>query len=87
MSSGIYVTKREQVEVEKINLAPVGLAQDNSNKLQLTKQLIWKTVPQLDENGKPRRQTNPLDQYGIQVTQVTIEDPQPEGAIEYLING
>ncbi len=82
---GAYKTKREQVEVEQTDLAPVGLDQENPNKLQRTKQLVWKTVTILDKNGLPIRQSNPLDQYGIEVTQVTIGDPIPEQKLNALL--
>merc|ERR1711991_500155 len=48
-------------------------------------QLGWKTVPVVDNTGQPIRQDNPLQQYGIQVTQVTIGDPQPEKQLDQLL--
>ena len=85
LREGVYETERKQVEVEQTDLAPVGLEQDDSNKLQRTKQLVWKTVPILDASGQIRRQSNPLDQYGIQVTQVTVGDPIPEDQLNRLL--
>ncbi|MBE1276490.1 SPFH domain-containing protein [Enterovibrio baiacu] len=85
LREGIYLTERRQVEVEQMDLAPVGLDQSDANKLQRTKQLVWKTVPVRDGNGQPIRQDNPLQQYGIQVTQVTIGDPQPEKQLDQLL--
>ncbi|MGF1687794.1 hypothetical protein L4C36_14055 [Photobacterium japonica] len=85
LRDGIYMTERRQVEVEQIDLAPVGVNQSNSNQLQRTQQLVWKTVPVLDANSKPIRQDNPLSQYGIAVTQVTIGDPQPEEQLDKLL--
>lgn len=82
---GIYVTERKQVEIEQMDLAPVGSEQTNSNKLQRTKQIVWKTVPIYDSNGQLKRQANPLDQYGIQVTQVTVGDPVPEQLLNKLL--
>ncbi|NMR95267.1 hypothetical protein HKB38_28100, partial [Vibrio parahaemolyticus] len=74
-----------QVEVEELDLAPVGANQANPNQLQRTNQLVWKTVPVVDKTGQPIRQDNPLQQYGIQVTQVTIGDPQPEKQLDQLL--
>ncbi|EKE70268.1 SPFH domain-containing protein [Gallaecimonas xiamenensis] len=85
LSNGVYTTERRQVEVEQVDLAPVGMDQEDSNKLQRTKQLVWKTVPILDKDGKPARQNNPLSTYGIQVTQVTIGDPVPEAQLDKLL--
>lgn len=85
LREGIYLTERRQVEVEEMDLAPVGMNQSNSNQLQRTNQLVWKTVPVLDSTGQPIRQDNPLLQYGIHVTQVTIGDPQPETQLDQLL--
>ena len=85
LREGVYETERKQVEVEQTDLAPVGLEQEDSNKLQRTKQLVWKTVPILDDSGMIQRQSNPLDQYGIQVTQVTVGDPIPEEQLNRLL--
>ncbi|WP_370646380.1 SPFH domain-containing protein [Photobacterium sp. OFAV2-7] len=85
LRDGIYMTERRQVEVEQIDLAPVGVNQSNSNQLQRTQQLVWKTVPVLDAQGNPERQNNPLQQYGIAVTQVTIGDPKPEEQLNKLL--
>ena len=85
LREGIYLTERRQVEVEELDLAPVGVNQSNSNQLQRTNQLVWKTVPVVDNTGQPIRQDNPLSQYGIQVTQVTIGDPQPEKQLDQLL--
>lgn len=85
LSNGIYSTERRQVEVDQVDLVPVGLDQDDSNKLQPTKQLVWKTVPIEDSKGQPIRQDNPLKQYGITVTQVTIGDPLPEEQLDKLL--
>merc|ERR1712146_690584 len=53
-------------------------------KLVKAKQLVWKTVPVLDENGHLRGE-NPLAQYGIEVTQVLIGDPRPEENLDRLL--
>ncbi|SHO57696.1 SPFH domain-containing protein [Vibrio quintilis] len=85
LREGIYLTERKQVEVEQIDLAPVGIGQSDANKLQKTKQLVWKTVPVINKSGALVRQDNPLQQYGIHVTQVTIGDPQPEQQLDQLL--
>lgn len=86
LRDGIYMTERRQVEVEQIDLAPVGINQTNPNQLQRTQQLVWKTVPVFDKQGSPKRQDNPLSQYGIAVTQVTIGDPKPEEQLDKLLS-
>jgi len=82
---GIYQTRREQVEVLQIGITPVGVNQGNSHKLEESRQLVWKTVPIKGANGKPIRLSNPLDQYGIKVTQVTVGDPVPERQLSKLL--
>ena len=87
LQNGIYLTERRQVEIEQTDLAPVGLASPDGPgpKLVRAKQLVWKTVPILQENGVPQRAENPLSQYGIDVTQVLIGDPRPEPNLDRLL--
>ncbi|KDM91086.1 SPFH domain-containing protein [Photobacterium galatheae] len=85
LRNGIYMTERRKVEVEQTDLAPVSFNQSDANQLQRKKQLVWKTIPVLDEKGIPRRQENPLQRYGIAVTQITIGDPKPEEQLEKLL--
>lgn len=91
LTGGIYETERKQVEVEATELAPVGMNQKTGGErsLHTTKQLVWKTVPILDDAGKEKRVDNPLAQYGLSVTQVLLTDPRPEvpnkSRLEYYI--
>lgn len=85
MKSGIYQTDRRQVEVEQLELAAVGIDNNNSNALQTGKQLVWKTVPVMDANGNPIRQSNPFQRYGIEVTQVTYTGAEPEELLNKLL--
>merc|ERR1711998_746304 len=77
--------ERRQVEIEQTDLAPVGAAQADSRQLKRSKQLVWKTVPLYDDQGVIKRSENPLQQYGIEVTQVLIGDPKPEDQLEKLL--
>jgi len=86
LRNGVYETERRQVEVEQSDLAPVGLDKPDAGTVQKSVQLVWKTVPLLDDKGFPRRSENPLAQYGIEVTQVTIGDPKPEEQLEQLLS-
>lgn len=87
LRQGVYETVRKQVEVEQMDLAPVGLDQRDPKKIQKSVQLVWKTIPLLDEvTNLPKRSENPLEQYGIEVTQVTIGDPKPEQQLEHLLS-
>ena len=62
LTGGIYETERKQVQIEATELAPVSSSQADSRSLQTTKQLVWKTVPILDDRGKEKRLENPLAQ-------------------------
>lgn len=86
LKNGVYVTERKQVEIEQTDLAPVGQDQADAQKLQRTTQLVWKTVPLLDGEGHYKRHDNPLKQYGIDVTQVTVGDPIPEQQLSRLLS-
>lgn len=85
MKLGVYVTERRQVEIDETSLASVGLDQEDSNKLQKTKKLVWKTVPLTHKDGTFRRQINPLDIYGISSTQFTMGRPIPEKQLQTLL--
>merc|ERR1719231_388000 len=85
LQNGVYTTERKQVEIEQTDLAPVGSDQADSRQLKRSKQLVWKTVPLYDDQGVIKRSENPLQQYGIEVTQVLIGDPKPEDQLEKLL--
>ena len=85
LRNGAYITARRQVEVQQTDLAPVSGEQTDQDQTRVTNQLVWKTVPLLDANGQPQRQRNPLDQYGIEVTQVTVATPTPEDQLFELL--
>jgi len=87
LQNGIYLTERKQVEIEQTDLAPVGAHQEDGKAPRLVKasQLVWKTVPLLDDAGHLQRAENPLAQYGIDVTQVLINDPRPEDNLDRLL--
>lgn len=86
LSNGIYLTERRQVEIEQSDLAPVGADQEErAPKLVKSKQLIWKTVPLVNDDGSLKRAENPLAQYRIDVTQVLIGDPRPEDTLDRLL--
>jgi len=85
LRNGIYKTERKQVEIEQMDLAPVGLGQESSTQLRKAKSLVWKTVPVTGPEGKVIRLDNPLDVYGIEVTQITLGTPIPEVQLEKLL--
>ena len=82
---GVYITERKRVEVDETSLAPVGLGQEDSNKIQKKKKLVWKTVPLTGPDKKFLRQSNPLDEYGITTSQFTMGRPIPEKQLDQLL--
>lgn len=85
MKSGIYQTERKQVEVDQLELQAVGIDNNKSGQLQVGKQLVWKTIPVLDGNGNPQRQSNPFQRYGVEVTQLTYTGAEPEDLLNKLL--
>ncbi|MDY6993108.1 MAG: SPFH domain-containing protein [Pseudomonadota bacterium] len=85
LRNGIYKTERKQVEIEQMDLAPVGLGQEESTQLRKAKTLVWKTVPLRDQEGQVLRLDNQMDEYGIEVTQITLGTPIPEEQLEQLL--
>ncbi|OAD23604.1 Band 7 protein, partial [Candidatus Thiomargarita nelsonii] len=82
LRNGLYQTELKKVEVEEMELTSlVSLGdQEKSNT-----SYVWKTVPILGHDGKRIHQRNPLDDYGIEVIQVTLGVPVPEPALENLL--
>ncbi len=86
LRNGLYVTKREQVEVKDSSYAPVSSTNADAKKIEETTRLVTKNVIQIDsKTGQPQRLENPLAQYGIQVSQVTIGKPEPDVGLNTLL--
>lgn len=86
LRNGLYVTKREQVEVKDSTYASVSSTNSDAKKVEESTRLVMKNVIQLDnKSGQPLRLENPLAQYGIQVSQVTIGKPNPDEALDALL--
>jgi len=80
LRNGLYQTELKQVEVEQMELTSLVSLGDQENT-----NYVWKTVPILGHDGKRIHQRNPLDDYGIEVIQVTLGVPVPEQALENLL--
>lgn len=89
LKNGLYRTVRKQVEIETTDVAAVSSEQNDAQKLEKQKQLVWKNVI-LHENGdstKPAlRLDNPLKRYGVSLTQVTVGNPKAEQTLEDLLD-
>ncbi len=85
LRGGVYKTERKQFEVEEMGLARIGLGQEKSTQLQKTTKLVWKTVPIRGEDNKVVRLENPLDDYGIEVTQITLGEPVAERLLQMML--
>jgi hypothetical protein len=80
---GIYETERRQVEVEQRDFA--GLFQDESMQRRTTSMKIWKTMPVKGPDGDFQRIDNPLETYGIEVTQVDLGVPVADSELGQLL--
>ena len=85
LRNGLYVTKRQQVTIQDSGYAPVSSTNSDSSKVEVTERVVFKNVVQEDRNGQPLRQANPLDPYGITVTQVTLGRPIADDGLEKLL--
>ena len=75
--NGLYVTNRMAVKVNK-QVGSIGLNDDDPSKTKDGEAVVYKNVVQRDKNGQPLRNTNPMDVYGVTVSQVTIDGFNPE---------
>lgn len=85
MQTGIFETSRQQVEIDQLGFAPVSGDNNGAPSLETAKQLVWKTVPVMNDDGTPKRQRNPLQSYGVEVTQVTLGNAAPEELLDTLL--
>ena len=85
LKNGIYQTRREQILVEETEVAAVSSSNANANLLEQTTRKVWKNVILTDKDGKALRLGNPLAQYGIESTQVTIGNPLPSAKLDKLL--
>lgn len=75
--NGLYVTKRTAVKVKK-QAGTVGLKQDKASKTVDSEAVVYKNVVQRDSKGTPLRQENSMEEYGVTVSQVTIDGFNPQ---------
>jgi len=80
LQKGIYQTERKQVPV------PQDLAKPQADSTQPTPLMEWKRVPIRDKDGKIPRLPNPLEEYGIEVTQVTLRKPVSGPELKKLLD-
>lgn len=85
LRNGLYITDRKQVKVEDSGYAPVSSTNSNARKVETLERLVMKNIVRLDAAGIPLRLANPLAEYGITVSQVTIGKPTPGSALDNLL--
>lgn len=85
LRNGLYVTDRKQVTVEDSGYAPVSSTNSNSRKVETLERLVMKNIVRLNADGSPQRLANPLAEYGIAVSQVTIGKPMAGPALDTLL--
>ncbi|PNX50991.1 MAG: hypothetical protein BV456_04805 [Thermoplasmata archaeon M8B2D] len=86
-ANGVFVTERRKV-VSEMGVTDRVEPGEKKEESRLTEKAVyvWKAIPKLDSNNKPIRTKNPLDQYGVNVTQVNLAEPIPEPLLERLLN-
>lgn len=85
-NNGIVKTKRIQIEDNSFVNSSAGIGEDKDKvELKEKKNLVWRTIPQLDQDGKIIRVENPFEQYGVTVSQINIGNPMPENNLENLL--
>ena len=82
--NGLYVTKRVPVRLNT-QRANVGLKKDEAGKTEKSEAVKYITVIQRDESGKPLRIANPLAQYEVTISQVTINGFTPDKELAKFI--
>lgn len=89
LRNGLYITKREQVELTDSGYASVSSENGDADKVEEKTRLVWKNVVQyVTENGAevPDRLANPIAEYGISLSQVTIGKPIPDNKLDNLLD-
>lgn len=88
LKNGLYQTVRRQVEVVANETAAVTSKNSNANKLEKKAQMVWKNVVLYDGFGDKkvaRRLENPLEQYGVTLSQVTVGNPSADERLNKLL--
>jgi len=85
LQNGLYQTRRTQVIIDDTTMAPISSTNSVANQLEDVQRKVWKNVIQTDANGQPRRLENPLAEYGIIATQVTMGKSEPSPRLNDLL--
>lgn len=86
-NTGVYVTHRMKVLAESGTTDRTDIGGKKTESQATHKAVyVWKAVPLRDRSGKIKRTKNPLEQYGIQVTQVNLAEPLPEPLLGTLLD-
>lgn len=85
LRNGLYQTRREQVVIEDVSLAAVSSENTDANRLEAQERKVWKNVIQEDQDGNPLRLENPMAEYGVTATQVTIGKSEPSPRLDTLL--
>lgn len=86
-NDGVYVTHREKVLAESGTTDRTEIGNKKTDSKTVGKAVyVWKAVPLRNRSGKIRRTKNPLEQYGVSVTQVNLAEPMPEKLLDTLLD-
>jgi len=85
LQNGIYKTRRTQVVIDDTSIAPVSSENSEATQLEEVQRKVWKNVIQRGTDGQPLRLEDPLAEYGIVATQVTLGKPEPSSRLNTLL--
>ena len=86
-NQGVYVTRRQKVKSESGVTERGAIGEKKTGTAAIHKAVyVWKAIPLVDRSGKVRRTKNPLEQYGVQVTQINLAEPLPEALLSKLLD-
>lgn len=83
--NGLYLTKRTQVTINS-QAGIVDKDNENPSKTSDSEVVIYQNIIQRGDNGVPLRQKNSMEQYGVIVTQVTIDGFIPQVDLEAFMS-
>jgi len=84
-NNGMYVTKREKILVKK-SRSSVGINNQNPTERKQRDSYIYVNKIQRDKDGNAMRKPLAIAEYGITVSQVTIDDFDPETKLQTFIS-
>ena len=85
-NNGLIVTKREKIKTHK-SMSTVGVKNQNPNKREEREETVFVTTIQYEKDGvTPKRIPLAINDFGIKLAQVTIDDFKPDPKLREFID-